>query len=53
VYLCHQVDNQAIVVPDNIDAVCCLMHVCDGPTSIRRTNAALGVARWSTPETSE
>ncbi len=46
VFLCHQVDNQAIVVPENIDAVRALMDVCDGPTSIERTDAALGVDRW-------
>lgn len=42
-FFCHQVDNQSIVVPENIDAVRALMDVCDGPTSIARTDAALGI----------
>ncbi len=46
VFLCHQVDNQAIVVPENIDAVRALMDICDGAASIERTNAAMGIDRW-------
>lgn len=46
VYYTYQVDNQAIVIPETIDAVRALTgSVEDGGESIRRTNEALGIKR--------
>ena len=43
-YYTYTVDNQAIVVPENIDAIRALTGtVDDGGESIRRTDRALGV----------
>ena len=43
-FLTYQVDNQAIVVPETIDAIRALMgRVRDGAESIRMTDAALGL----------
>ncbi|MBF6949398.1 type II glyceraldehyde-3-phosphate dehydrogenase, partial [Acinetobacter baumannii] len=42
----YTVDNQAIVTPENIDAIRALAgSVEDGDDSIRRTDTALGVRR--------
>ena len=44
VFFCHQVDNQAIVVPETIDAIRALTGaLTDGAASIQRTDAALGL----------
>lgn len=46
VYYTYQVDNQAIVVPESVDAIRALTEsVQDGHESIQRTDAALGVKR--------
>jgi len=46
VYYTYQVDNQAIVIPENIDAIRALAGtVKDAAESIRRTDEALGVKR--------
>jgi glyceraldehyde-3-phosphate dehydrogenase (NAD(P)) len=46
VYYTYQVDNQAIVVPENVDAVRALSGVVtDGQTSIRITDEVLGIRR--------
>ena len=43
-FLTYQVDNQAIVVPETIDAIRALIgRVRDGAESIRMTDAALGL----------
>jgi glyceraldehyde-3-phosphate dehydrogenase (NAD(P)) len=43
-YYTYQVDNQAIVIPENIDAIRALAgNVEDGQESMRRTDQALGV----------
>ena len=45
-FLTYQVDNQAIVVPETIDAIRALMgRVRDGAESIGMTDAALGLRR--------
>lgn len=45
-YYTYEVDNEAIVVPENIDAIRALMgRVTDGRTSIAMTDEALGMAR--------
>jgi len=42
----YQVDNQAIVVPENIDAIRALMaRELDAAASMRRTDASLGVLK--------
>jgi glyceraldehyde-3-phosphate dehydrogenase (NAD(P)) len=44
-FYAYMVDNQAIVIPETIDAIRALTgSIDDGPRSIARTNAALGVA---------
>lgn len=40
---CYQVDNQAIVVPETIDAIRALMGTVDAQTSIELTDASLGM----------
>lgn len=46
VYYTYQVDNQAIVIPENIDAIRALAGtVTEARESIRRTDEALGVKR--------
>jgi len=46
VYYTYQVYNEAIVVPENIDAIRALTGVVeDGQESIRITDAALGMRR--------
>jgi glyceraldehyde-3-phosphate dehydrogenase (NAD(P)) len=44
VFYAYMVDNQAIVIPETIDAIRALTHsVDDASESIARTNAALGI----------
>lgn len=46
-YYTYQVDNQAIAIPENIDAIRALTGaVKDGQESIRMTNEALGIRRY-------
>lgn len=46
VYYTYQVDNQAIVIPETIDAIRALTGaVTDARESIARTDAALGMKR--------
>jgi glyceraldehyde-3-phosphate dehydrogenase (NAD(P)) len=43
-FYAYMVDNQAIVIPETIDAIRALTRsVEDGKESIARTNAALGI----------
>jgi glyceraldehyde-3-phosphate dehydrogenase (NAD(P)) len=43
-FYAYMVDNQAIVIPETIDAIRALMELeLDGSTSIRKTNQALGI----------
>src|SRR5690606_3914571 len=43
-FYAYMVDNQAIVIPENIDAIRALTGTDrDAAASIRRTNAALGI----------
>jgi glyceraldehyde-3-phosphate dehydrogenase (NAD(P)) len=43
-YYAYQVDNQAIVIPENIDAIRALSgREPDGRASIERTNKSLGI----------
>lgn len=43
-FYAYQVDNQAIVVPETIDAIRALAGVeLEGPRSIARTNESLGI----------
>lgn len=45
-YFCHQVDNQAIVVPENVDAIRALTGIeGSGIASIEKTDRALGVVK--------
>jgi glyceraldehyde-3-phosphate dehydrogenase (NAD(P)) len=49
-YLTYQVYNEAIVVPESIDAIRALVgRITDGPTSIAMTDAALGVRQEFLP----
>lgn len=49
-FYCYQVYNQAIVVPETIDAIRALTGIeKDGDASIRRTDQALGVASRFVP----
>jgi glyceraldehyde-3-phosphate dehydrogenase (NAD(P)) len=46
-YYTYQVDNQAIAIPENIDAIRALAgSVKDGRESIRMTDEALGIKRY-------
>ncbi len=50
-YYTYQVDNQAIVIPENIDAIRALTGAeRDADTSIDKTNEALGIRRSFTGE---
>jgi len=47
-FYAYMVDNQAIVIPETIDAIRALTEAeADGPTSIARTDAALGVGDFA------
>jgi glyceraldehyde-3-phosphate dehydrogenase (NAD(P)) len=49
-FYAYMVDNQAIVIPETIDAIRALTGVVlNGPESIARTNAALGIASTLIP----
>lgn len=49
-FYAYMVDNQAIVIPETIDAIRALTGLEeDGPTSIRKTNQALGVTSRLVP----
>jgi glyceraldehyde-3-phosphate dehydrogenase (NAD(P)) len=46
-FYAYMVDNQAIVIPETIDAIRALCGIEEeGKTSIQRTDAALGVGSW-------
>ncbi len=52
VYLTFQVHNEAIVVPENIDAIRALTGLePDGTRSIQKTDAALGITKAFLPNT--
>lgn len=50
-FYAYMVDNQAIVIPETIDAIRALTEIeVDGATSIRMTNEALGITGRLVPE---
>ena len=50
-FYAYMVDNQAIVIPETIDAIRALAEIeADGAASIRKTNAALGITTRLVPE---
>ncbi|MCO5081348.1 MAG: type II glyceraldehyde-3-phosphate dehydrogenase [Rhizobiaceae bacterium] len=50
-YYAYMVDNQAIVIPETIDAIRALAGVeTDGRASMARTDAALGIGRLAHPK---
>ena len=51
IYLTYQVNNEAIVVPENIDAIRALTGHPDGAASIEATNQALGITTAFLPAT--
>jgi glyceraldehyde-3-phosphate dehydrogenase (NAD(P)+) (phosphorylating) len=51
VYLTYQVHNEAIVVPENIDAIRALAGRPDGAASIEATNRSLGITTAFLPST--
>jgi glyceraldehyde-3-phosphate dehydrogenase (NAD(P)) len=51
VYLTYQVHNEAIVIPENIDAIRALSGVADAGASIQATNRSLGIASAFLPST--
>lgn len=53
IYLTYQVHNEAIVVPENIDAIRALTGYDDGAASIETTNRALGITPAFLPTTDE
>lgn len=45
-FYAYMVDNQAIIIPETIDAIRALTNTePNGPASIAKTNAALGIGR--------
>jgi len=42
-FYAYMVDNQAIVIPENIDAIRALMRSASADESMAKTNAALGI----------
>ena len=44
-FYAYMVDNQAIVIPETIDAIRALLGIADAAESIRRTNTTLGVTQ--------
>jgi glyceraldehyde-3-phosphate dehydrogenase (NAD(P)) len=42
-YLIQAVHQEAIVIPENIDAIRASFGLCDGDSSIQKTNEALGI----------
>ena len=52
VYLTFQVHNEAIVIPETVDCIRALTGIeRDGPTSIAKTDAALGITKTFLPST--
>lgn len=51
VYLTYQVHNEAIVIPENIDAIRALTGFADGEASIEATNRSLGITNSFLPST--
>lgn len=51
VYLTYQVHNEAIVIPENIDAIRALTGFADGEASIEATNHSLGITTSFLPST--
>jgi glyceraldehyde-3-phosphate dehydrogenase (NAD(P)) len=50
-FYAYMVDNQAIVIPETIDAIRALAEIeADGAASIRKTNEALGITGRLVPE---
>lgn len=50
-FYAYMVDNQAIVIPETVDAIRALAEIeADGAASIRKTNAALGITTRLVPE---
>ena len=50
-FYAYMVDNQAIVIPETIDAIRALTEIeADGATSIEKTNEALGITGRLVPE---
>ena len=50
-FYAYMVDNQAIVIPETIDAIRALTEIeADGATSIEKTNEALGITGQLVPE---
>jgi glyceraldehyde-3-phosphate dehydrogenase (NAD(P)) len=50
-FYAYMVDNQAIVIPETIDAIRALAEIeGDGAVSIRKTNEALGITARLVPE---
>lgn len=52
VYLTYQVHNEAIVIPENIDAIRALTGFSDAEASIEATNRSLGITTSFLPSTS-
>lgn len=51
-YLTYQVDNEAIAIPENIDAIRAMCGVeTDGARSIEKTNGSLGIVKTLFPKT--
>jgi glyceraldehyde-3-phosphate dehydrogenase (NAD(P)) len=45
-FYCYVVDNQAIVIPETIDAIRALLGIeTDGEKSIAKTNKSLGIEK--------
>ena len=54
VYLTFQVQNEAIVIPENIDCIRALTGIeADGAKSIEKTNATLGITKTFLPKNSQ
>jgi glyceraldehyde-3-phosphate dehydrogenase (NAD(P)) len=50
-FYAYVVDNQAIVIPETVDAIRALTEIeADGAASIRRTDEALGITGWLVPD---
>jgi len=51
-YITFQVDNEAIVIPENIDCIRCLTEIEQDPMrSIRKTDLSLGITKNFMPQT--
>jgi len=50
IYLTYQVHNEAIVIPETVDAIRALSAIeSEGDKSIRKTNASLGITKYFLP----